>query len=72
MNDSVPAERVPPQQSSRHGVLTPRRIAVVVGLVVLAVRLRRQLRFVRDAFRYRRRLKLALTLLVFLRQLRKS
>jgi hypothetical protein len=39
---------------------------------VLAVSLRRHLRFARDVVRHRRRLKLAFTLLVFLRQLRKS
>lgn len=73
MTDPMPAERVPPQQRSpRAQVLTPRRIAAVIGLVVLAVSLRRHLRFARDVFRHRRRLKLAFTLLVFLRQLRKS
>ena len=72
MNDPVPVERFPPQRSSRHGVLTPRRIAAVIGLIVLAVSLRRHLRFARDVVRHRRRLKLAFTLLVFLRQLRKS
>jgi hypothetical protein len=72
MNDPMPAERVPPQQRPRTRVLTPRRIAAVVGLVVLVVSLRRQLRFARDVVRHRRRLKLAFTLLVFLRQLRKS
>ena len=74
MTDPMPAERVPPQQqhSPRAQVLTPRRIAAVIGVVVLAVSLRRHLRFARDVFRHRRRLKLAFTLLVFLRQLRKS
>ena len=73
MTDPMPAERVPPQQhSARAQVLTPRRIAAVIGVVVLAVSLRRHLRFARDVFRHRRRLKLAFTLLVFLRQLRKS
>ena len=73
MTDPMPAERVPPQQQRpRTRVLTPRRIAAVVGLVVLVVSLRRQLRFARDVVRHRRRLKLAFTLLVFLRQLRKS
>ena len=73
MNDPIPAERVPQQrQTSRTHVLTPRRIAAVIGLVVLAVSLRRQLRVARDVFRHRRRLKLAFTLLVFLRQLRRS
>jgi hypothetical protein len=72
MDDPVPAERLPPQQQrSRTRVLTPRRVAAVIGLVVLAVSLRRHLRFGRDVFRHRRRLKLAFTLLVFLRQLRK-
>jgi len=73
MTDPMPAERVPSQQHSpRAQVLTPRRIAAVIGVVVLAVSLRRHLRFARDVFRHRRRLKLAFTLLVFLRQLRKS
>ena len=73
MTDPMPAERGPSQQHSpRAQVLTPRRIAAVIGVVVLAVSLRRHLRFARDVFRHRRRLKLAFTLLVFLRQLRKS
>ena len=73
MTDPMPAERVPSQQQRpRTRVLTPRRIAAVIGLVVLAVSLRRHLRFARDVVRHRRRLKLAFTLLVFLRQLRKS
>jgi hypothetical protein len=70
--DVVPAERTPKLPRSRGHVLTPRRIAAVVALAVLAVRLRRHLRFARDVFRYRRRLKLAFTVLVLLRQLRKS
>jgi hypothetical protein len=73
MDDAVPPERRPPeQQRSRGHVLTPRRIAAVIALALLAVRLRRHLRFARDVFRHRRRLKLAFTLLVFLRQLRKT
>ena len=73
MDDPKPAERPPRQQrSSRAHVLTPRRIAAVIGLVVLAFSLRRHVRVARDVFRHRRRLKLAFTLLVFLRQLRKS
>ena len=73
MDDPVPAQRLPPQQQRTRGhVLTPRRIAAVIALAVLAVSLRRPLRFVRDVLRHRRRLKLAFTLLVLLRQLRKS
>jgi hypothetical protein len=72
MNDPIPAERLPEPQRSRGGVLTPRRIAAVIALALLAVSLRRQLRFARDVFRHRRRLKLAFTVLVLLRQLRKS
>jgi hypothetical protein len=62
----------PEQASSHRHVLTPRRIAAALALVLLAMRLRRHLRFVRDVFRHRRRLKLAFTVLVLLRQLRKS
>ncbi len=72
MDDAVPAERPPEQQRSRRRVLTPRRVAAVIALVLLAVSLRRHLRFARDVFRHRRRLKLAFTVLVLLRQLRKS
>jgi hypothetical protein len=61
-----------PEQARRRGhVLTPRRIAAVVAVALLVVRLRRHLRFARDVFRHRRRLKLAFTVLVLLRQLRK-
>jgi len=73
MDVSDPAERrAPDEERPRAHVLTPRRIAAVVALVLLAVRLRRHLRFARDVFRHRRRLKLAFTVLVLLRQLRKS
>ena len=71
MDDVVPAARPPELQKSRH-VLTPRRVGAVIALALLAVKLRRQLRFARDVFRHRRRLKLAFTVLVLLRQLRKS
>jgi hypothetical protein len=73
MDEPVAGERLlPQQQTSRTRLVTPRRIAAVLGLVVLAITLRRQLRFARDVFRHRRRLRLAFTLLVFLRQLRNS
>ena len=73
MDDADAAKRRPPEQQRRRGhVLTPRRIAAVVVLALLAVSLRRHLRFARDVFRHRRRLKLAFTVLVLLRQLRKS
>lgn len=65
-------QRLPEQPSRRGHALTPRRIAAVIALVVLAVRLRRHLRFAHDVFRHRRRLRLAFTVLVLLRQLRKS
>jgi len=62
----------PSEQQRRPGgrVVTPRRIAAVVALVLLAVSFRRHLRFARDVVRHRRRLKLAFTVLVLLRQLR--
>jgi hypothetical protein len=73
MDDAEPANRRPlQQQRSRTRVLTPRRIAAVIALALLAVSIRRHLRFARDVFRHRRRLKLAFTVLVLLRQLRKS
>jgi hypothetical protein len=73
VDDADPAKRrAPEQQRAREHVLTPRRIAAVVALALLAVSLRRHLRFARDVFRHRRRLKLAFTVLVLLRQLRKS
>ena len=72
MDNAVPADRPPEPPRARGHVLTPRRIAAVIVLALLAVRLRRHLRFARDVFRHRRRLKLAFTVLVLLRQLRKS
>ena len=73
MDDDAPAKGGPPEQRRpREHVLTPRRIAAVIAVVLLAVRLRRHLRFARDVVRHRRRLKLAFTVLVLLRQLRKS
>jgi hypothetical protein len=72
MDDARLEPRRTPEQPSRRGhVLTPRRVAAVVALALLAVSLRRHLRFARDVFRHRRRLKLAFTVLVLLRQLRK-
>jgi hypothetical protein len=72
MDDAVlETQRTLDQRSRRRHVLTPRRIAAVIALAVLAVSLRRHLRFARDVFRHRRRLKLAFTVLVILRQLRK-
>jgi hypothetical protein len=72
--DADPAKlRRPPEQQRRRGhALSPRRVAAVVAFALLAFGLRRHLRFAREVFRHRRRLKLAFTLLVFLRQLRKS
>jgi hypothetical protein len=72
MDDAVPAKRPPEQRRPLARVLTPRRIAAVIAVVLLAFRLKRHLRFARDVWRHRRRLKLAFTVLVFLRQLRKS
>ena len=54
MDDAVPAERTPELPRSRGHVLTPRRIAAVIAFAVLAVRLRRHLRFARDVFRLQR------------------
>ena len=72
MDDAVRAERPPEPRRSRGQVLTTRRIAAVIALGLLAFSLRRHLRYARDVFRHRRRLKLAFTVLVLLRQLRKS
>jgi hypothetical protein len=73
MADAVPeTQRTPEQPSRNRRVLTPRRIAAVVAVALLAVRFRRQLRFARDVVRHRRRLRLAFTVLVLLRQLRKG
>jgi hypothetical protein len=72
MDDARLEPRRTEQPSRRGHVLTPRRVAAVVALALLAVSLRRHLRFARDVFRHRRRLKLAFTVLVLLRQLRKT
>lgn len=72
MDDPIIEERLPEQPSHRAHVVTPRRIAAVLALVLLAVGLRRHFRFARDVFRHRRRLKLAFGVLLFLRQLRKT
>jgi hypothetical protein len=60
------------QQKPPRRVLTPRRIAAVVAVALLVVSLRRHLRFAREIFRHRRRLRLAFAVLVFLRQLRRT
>jgi hypothetical protein len=70
MDDGASDVQQTPGRPSRR-VLTPRRIAAVIGLAILVVSFRRHLRFARDVFRHRRRLKLAFTVLVLLRQLRK-
>ena len=72
VDDALPPKRPSEERRLRGHVLTPRRIAAVIALALLAVSLRRHLRFARDVFRHRRRLKLAFTVLVLLRQLRKS
>ena len=73
MDDAVFETQPTPEQPTRRGhVLTPRRIAAVIALAVLAVTLRRHLRFARNVFRHRRRLKLAFTVLMLLRHLRKA
>ncbi len=72
MGDAIIEERPPEQPSRRALVLTPRRIAAVLALVLLAVGLRRHFRFARNVFRHRRRLQLAFSVLLFLRQLRKT
>ena len=71
-NAVLETQRTPEQPRSRGHVLSPRRIVAVIALGLLAVSLRRHLRFARDVFRHRRRLKLAFTVLVLLRQLRKT
>ena len=70
MNDAIVEESA--REHGRLRVLTSRRIAALITLVVLAFRLRRHLRYARNVFRYRRQLRFALSLLLFLRQLRKS
>jgi hypothetical protein len=73
MDEAVPETQRTPERRSRRGrVLTPRRIAALIGLAVVVVGLRRHLRFAHDVFRHRRRLKLAFTVLVLLRQLGKG
>jgi hypothetical protein len=72
MDDAIIGERAREQPNRRAQVLTPRRIASFIALVLLAVRLRRHFRYMRNVYRYRRQLRLALSLLLFLRQLRKS
>jgi hypothetical protein len=73
MDDAVLETQPTPEQPTRgRHVLTPRRIVAVIALAVLAVTLRWHLRFARDVFRHRRRLKLAFTVLMLLRHLRKA
>jgi hypothetical protein len=71
-DDDRTKHRPPEQQRRRRHVLTPRRITALIALALLAVSLRRHLRFARDVFRHRRRLRLAFTVLVLLRQLRRT
>jgi hypothetical protein len=72
MDEVLEKQHQAEQPSRRTHVLTLRRIAAVVALLLLLVRLRRHLRTARHVFRHRRRLKLALTVLMFLRRLRKT
>lgn len=72
VDDAIADDRGPEQPTRRPHALTPRRIASVIALVVLAFRLRRHFRYARNVVRYRRQLRLALSLLLFLRQLRKT
>jgi hypothetical protein len=72
--DADPAKlRRPPEEQRRRGhALSPRHVAAVLAFALLVFSLRRHLRFAREVFRHRRRLKLAFTVLVLLRQLRKT
>ena len=73
MDDAVLETHPTPELLSRRGhVLTLKRVAVVIVLALLAVTFRRRLRFAREVFRHRRRLKLAFTVLMLLRHLRKA
>ena len=72
MDDTNLEERPKEPPSRRAQLLTPSRIAAILALVLLAVRLRRHYGFALNVFRYRRRLKLAFTVLVLLRQLPKT
>jgi hypothetical protein len=68
----VLVERTPEQPRRLPNVLTPRRIAAAVSLALLALSLRRRLRYAVSVYRYRRQLRFALSLLLFLRRLRKD
>jgi len=71
--DPLAFEERAPEQSHRRGrFLTPRRVAAAIALVVVAVSLRRHLRFAREVVRHRRRLRLAFTVLMLLRHVRRS
>jgi len=72
MSDPILEPRPAGTARTRGHVMTARRAAALIALLVLALSLRRHVRFVRDLVRHRRRLRLAFTLLVLLRQLRKS
>jgi len=72
MSDPILEARPAGPARRRRHVLTARRAAAFIALLVLAVSLRRQVRFARDLIRHRRRLRLAFSLLVLLRQMRRS
>lgn len=65
------AQPRPPEEASRtRRLLTPGRVVALVAGVLLVVSIRRLLSRVRGMLKYKRRLQLALSVLVLLRQLR--
>jgi len=71
MDDAVMEEQ-PLERPSRGHVLTPRRMGALLTVALLAFRLRRHFRYARNVYTYRRQLRLALALLLYLRQRRKN
>ena len=72
MSHSIAEPRPPQEPSRRRRVLTPRRVVALLAGVLLIVGIGRQLRRARDLWKHKRRLQLAFSVLVLLRQLRKE
>jgi hypothetical protein len=68
----VEETRSPEGPSRRRFALTPRRVVALVAGVLLVVGIGRKLRRARELLKHKRRLQLAFSVLVLLRQLRKQ
>lgn len=72
MNEQIAKGPPPEERRNRRPRLTPGRLVALVAGLLLVIGIGRQLRRVPDLLRHKRRLQLAFSILVLLRQLRRE